>query len=208
MEVEVEPPHVDYRPHADRHWADFAIPGAALLISLISIAIALHHGKVMESLVQQNERLVQANSLPYVELAFGNFGTDVQPRSGLMAVNSGVGPAEVRSVSVSVDGRPVSDFNELLEACCGGKADARIASSTLLNRMIQAGQSLEYVIAFGPAVESPPGKALIQASATDRIVTSICYCSVFEECWVNSSSRDSRPRRVAACPIPAVQYRS
>jgi hypothetical protein len=208
MEVEVEPPHVGHRPHADRHWADFAIPGAALFISLISIAIALHHGRVMESLVQQNKRLVQANSLPYVELAFGSVGTDLKPRRSLMAVNNGVGPADVRSVSVTVDGRPVANMKELIKACCSGPGDTQIASATLLNRMVQAGQTLEYVMAFGLAANSPAGKALIKASATDRIVTSICYCSVFEECWVNSSSRGSRPKRVAACPIPAVQYRS
>lgn len=208
MNVEVEPPHVGHRRHSDRHWADFAIPGAALLVSLTSIAIALHHGKVMESLVQQNERLVQANSLPYVELGYSDATEDGKPFTSMLAINSGVGPAELRSVSVTVDGQPVANRDALLDACCGGKGDAQIATSTLLNHMLQAGQTTHYVMAFGPNVEKPVAKALKRANVTDRIVTTICYCSVFGECWVNASSGMTRPRSVKVCPMPAVQYRS
>jgi hypothetical protein len=71
MDVEIEHPHV-HHAHGARHWADFAIPAAALFISLISISVAWHHGQVMRELVQQNERLVQANSVPWLQISGSN----------------------------------------------------------------------------------------------------------------------------------------
>jgi hypothetical protein len=38
-----------------------------------------------------------------------------------------------------------------------------------------------------------------------KITTRVCYCSVFDECWVNSS-RTTQTDRVAGCPTPAVPY--
>lgn len=208
MDVEIEHPH--HRHHKTGHrWLDMALPLSALFISVVSIGIALHHGEVMQALVQQNERLVQANSLPYVELAHSSGMTpDGSLRPSLVAVNSGVGPAQIRSVSVTVDGRPVGDLEALLSACCGGRGQTPMASSTLLNRMMRAGETTEYVMAIGPAAASPLAKAFMAASNADRIVTTVCYCSVFEECWVNASAGMARPQRVGNCPMPRVQYES
>lgn len=207
MDVEIEHPH-HHHQKTGHGWLDKVVPLSALLISIVSIGIAFHHGEVMQALVQQNERLVQANSLPYVELDHSSATSDGTPRPSLLATNSGVGPAEIRSVSVTVDGRQVADLRALLDACCGGMGDVPIASSSLLNRMLQSGQAISYVAAIGPSAATPAAKALMAANKSERIVTTVCYCSVFDECWVNSSRRMSRPKRVAACPIPKVQYQS
>ena len=210
MDVEVEQPH--HHPHhkTGHDWLDKAVPLSALLISVVSIGIAVHHGKVMESLVHQNERLVQANSLPYVELGQSS-GTSLDGplRPSLIAMNNGVGPAQIRSVSVTVDGRAMKSVDALMDACCGGRENgAHMATSTLLNRMLKAGELSQYVIAMGTTAQTPAGKAFVDASNSGRIVTTICYCSVFEECWVNSSHGMVRPKRVENCPMPTVQYES
>ena len=71
MDVEIEKPHVPPPPPSPRaapHWIEFAIPVAALFVSFVSIFIAWHHGQVMKELVHQNEKLVEANSLPYLQI--------------------------------------------------------------------------------------------------------------------------------------------
>jgi len=37
----------------------------------------------------------------------------------------------------------------------------------------------------------------------DKIGVRVCYCAVFEECYVRDSRRRA-PVRVNACPVPAV----
>ena len=89
VDVEIEQPHVHHRPSGYR-WLDLALPLAALFVSFVSIFIAWHHGKVMQELVHQNEKLVEANSLPYVQID----GSNGNGRVTFNATNEGVGPAE------------------------------------------------------------------------------------------------------------------
>ncbi|MFL6737807.1 MAG: hypothetical protein ACJ8FC_02380 [Sphingomicrobium sp.] len=202
MDVDVERPHVHHRKAG--HWIDFAIPVSALFISLISIFIAWHHGEVMKQLVDQNAKLVRANSLPYLELGYSN-GT---PTGGVhwrfMATNSGVGPAKIQSVEIKVDGRPVSNPAELLTRCCDEKHGPRLLTSTLMGRMVRAGDTITYL---DFAADSDTDKARKFAAAYDdeRIVVTACYCSVFEECWT-LSSKMTAPEPVEACPIPKRPY--
>jgi len=201
MDVEIEKPHVHHR-RLGIPWYDLAIPIAALFISFISIYIAWHHGKVMQELVHQNERLVQANSLPFVQL-YSNNGPD---HFTLVAANFGVGPAQIRSAVILVDGRPMPSLADVLEACCAMK-EQRISKSNLRGAMIRAGQDMPYLDA---TAGSPALRPLAILYDAHRIETRICYCSVFGECWVRSSfdqrlGRD--PRQVKSCPIGPNQYR-
>ena len=38
-----------------------------------------------------------------------------------------------------------------------------------------------------------------------RIDVRVCYCSVFDECYVHDSRR-TEPGRIESCPVPAVPY--
>lgn len=202
MDVEVEHPHVRHHRTGQRH-LDFILPIAALFVSFVSIWIAWHHGKVMQELVHQNERLVQANSLPFVQLVSSS-GTD---HFTLLASNSGVGPARIRSAVILVDGRPMRDLADVLETCCGTQDRSYVSKSILRGAMIRAGQDLQYIDA---AAASPASRKLAKLYDARRIETRICYCSVFGDCWVRSSfdtrlARDPRP--VKACPIGDSTYR-
>jgi len=205
MEVEVEPPHVDRPPHGQRHWADFAIPGAALFVSLISIFIAWHHGQVMKELVDQNAKLVQANSLPYLELGFSNATPTGKPHKRFFATNSGLGPAKIQSVEIRVEGRSVTNPGELLRACCGVPI-RRLITSTLLGRMLRAGDNITY-LDFGDASDTETARKYMAAATHDRIIVDLCYCSVFDECWTQSSRGTmQQPKPVKICPTPKRQY--
>jgi hypothetical protein len=200
MDVEIEKPHV-HHPVGHRH-IDLIVPFAALFVSFLSILIAWQHGEVMKELVHQNERLVQANSLPFVQL-YSNNGAD---HFTLVAANSGVGPAQIRSAVILIDGRPMPSLPDLLETCCAMKDRQTVSKSNLRGAMIRAGQDLPYlqVIAGSPAL-----RPLAMLYDAHRIETRICYCSVFGDCWVRSSfdtrlARDPRP--VNACPIGPSSY--
>jgi hypothetical protein len=202
VDVEIERPHVHHR--SGHRWIDLIVPVAALFVSFVSILIAYHHGQVMKELVEQNAKLVQANSLPYLELGFSNGTPTGGVRRKFMATNSGVGPAKIESVEIQVDGRPVINPDELLSACCGGPINTRLLTSTLLGRMVRAGDTITY-LDLGEASETDQARQLMRAYNRGRVVVTACYCSVFDECWTQSS-RAMQPKPVKVCPMPKRQY--
>ena len=76
MDVEIEKPHVHHRPTGLRHF-DLVLPIAALFVSFISILIAWHHSHIMRELVKQNERIVEAELLPYLEIFTSDLANDL-----------------------------------------------------------------------------------------------------------------------------------
>lgn len=220
MDVEIEKPHAHHRT-GNRHF-DLVLALAALFVSFVSIGIAWHHGQVMKDLVHQNERLVEANSLPYLEISTSELAADGRtPELRLTVQNEGVGPARVADVVMTVGGKPVPDFNTLVANCCEhgmvkgpakglkqfrGIRSGEVVMSTLRDRMIRPGESVD---AFRWPI-TPANQQVIdrlqQGFASNLVNTSICYCSVFEDCWTRTDD-DRRPVAVKQCPMSPVSYR-
>jgi hypothetical protein len=207
VDVEVEKPHVNHH-HIGEHWLDKALPVSAIFISLISIWIAYHHGEVMQDLVRQNERLVAANSLPHLSVSFTeSVGAPGQQDIRFTAANGGVGPAEIRSLEMFYDGRPVASSNELLRECCG--LDTReFYWVPMQNRMLRPGESVQFFRIITRPETAGGMPELTAAINEERIVARACYCSVFSDCWTRTSQEDQRPKPVGKqCPVPGVAYK-
>ena len=55
-----------------------------------------------------------------------------------------------------------------------------------------------------PDAPGDPRWARLDATRS-KIGIRVCYCSVFDECYVHDSSR-REPEKVVACRVPAVPY--
>jgi hypothetical protein len=73
--------------------------------------------------------------------------------------------------------------------------------------MVRPGQTIAYLNIPPSAGNSEAALSLDRARQSNRIVTRLCYCSVFDECWLRSSLDGDRPRPVEQCPAPEPQYR-
>jgi hypothetical protein len=78
--------HAARPPRRLPRWLELVIAVTALVTSISSIAIAVHHGKIME-------KLVQANSVPYMQGGFSNVTPEGHHVLSLDLLNRGVGPA-------------------------------------------------------------------------------------------------------------------
>ena len=201
MDVEVEKPHV-HHPVGHRK-LDLVLPVAALFVSLVSIGIAYHHGHIMQALVAQNERLVQANSLPHLSHAIRTMsGSPSESRITFRVANDGVGPADVRSVEMVLDGRPVRNPTDLLGRF--GIPGGELSVTQLSSAMVRPGVAIDYFdLRANPAIAANVER-MIEAAQSDRFVVKVCYCSVFDECWTVGGNQ--RPVAVAQCPAPRVPY--
>lgn len=202
MMPEIEKPHIKHHGSGNK-WLDLSLALVALFVSFVSILIAWHHSVVMQELVHENERLVEANSLPYLQVSRSD-------RSGggftLNATNEGVGPARVATAEILVDGHPVETLEGLVDACCGKGNYAGFSASSLEGRMVRPGDTVGY-LDFRPASATDERlKGLTGSRNATRITTRLCYCSVFDDCWI-AASDDPTPNAVKSCLPPAHPYR-
>jgi hypothetical protein len=180
----LEGPEV-HQPHA-RHrglpqWLELTIAGTALVTSISSIAIAVHHWEIMG-------KLVQANSIPFVIGGFSDITPEGERVLSMDLLNRGVGPAKQRSLRVKVDDRYVRSVEELLSASLGAEQalaalkPLAIARNRVKMRFLAPGGELQAVFRSVKTPENAQYWEVLEA-AQPRWSLEYCYCSVFEECW-------------------------
>lgn len=188
--------------HTGRGWLDLLLALSAIFISVVSLAVAIEHGRT-------DRQLVAANSWPFLQV-----NARISDTAGMRfwLVNEGIGPAKLETFQMLYDGRPVASVTTLLERCCGLSADKAIQARQLPGGIntIRVNQKV-----FRPGQEGrfldvpnlPDSAALERALSTGTIPVSFqaCYCSVFDECWM-SNLRDLHPRPVAQCPTTVVSF--
>lgn len=197
---EVHTPHVHKRrprgrDHGLPRWLELLIAITALVTSVSSIVIAVHHGKIME-------RLVEANSIPYLQGGFSNATLAGQEVLSLDLLNRGVGPAHEQSLRVKSGGQYVKSLEELV-ALALGPDEARAARPTL--KALQNTVRTRFVPAGGEQmvfrIAKTPENARywdLLASARSTWEIEFCYCSVFHDCW-QVAGQQTEPEPIARC---------
>jgi len=185
-------------PKTGHRFVDMAAAAAAIVISLISLAVGIENSRIQE-------RLLTASSWPMIQfytsdVSGGDGGGKPVIAFGLR--NSGVGPAKVESVTMSWHGRTYTDNLALLRDCCGALTPGDhyghgLQSNTASPTVMQAGEQHSFLVLPRGEGDDPVWDKLDTASQDIKV--SVCYCSVFDECW-RSDGVSLRPARVKSCP--------
>jgi hypothetical protein len=197
-------------PHAahstGRRWLDLTLALSAMFVSIVSLAVAVHHGNAMD-------RLVAANSWPFLMYNTSNLDPQGNRRISLNVENAGVGPARIQTFEVWWQGQPLSNVPELLSRCCTTDSKAQIDRSTARALHLILGQVASKVMRAGD-VETFLSLELNEANADlwrrldiarFQIKMRACYCSVFDECWETDLVQTSA-RRIGSCPAAKVPF--
>ncbi len=198
---------LDDHSHGHHHgtgvpWLDIVMGVSAVFISVISLVVSMQHGKTMEKMVEQNEKLVAASTMPFLSEMGGNIDLATnKPSVHLILKNGGVGPAIIDSFQVRYKGVPYHSSGPLLKACCrdalapNGDESGTIYSN-ITGTILPARESVDFLL-LDP---SAPAKLQQSLDKARRDMTfSACYCSVLDECW-QTDFEDTRPKPVPACP--------
>lgn len=202
-----ETPHA-HPKHTGSRWLDTLLALTALVISGISIAVAVHHGHTME-------KLVEAQSWPFVELENSNVAEGRQAVT-LALRNAGSGPARIETFSVRYQGRPVTTWPDLIRACCSTPAaadpeallretDGQITTGVPVGRVLLPGDRQLVLGMPRSAANESVWRRLNDERF--RLQTRACYCSVFDECYVTDFDRTRKPEHVESCPKDADAWR-
>lgn len=179
---------------------DFVIAFCALLISTVAAVATVYQTHVIA-------RQFSATVWPYV--SFENINSPWMFEMDLR--NDGLGPAIVRSVSITWDGKPQSSLESLLamfaarhpqavaavRAAFHAGAKLRITTSTPTPGMVIPANTKHTIIALDGAV-------LVRYFRPEQLKRSfgltLCYCSLTGSCWTQRyTGQDSEPTAVGSC---------
>ena len=196
----IEAPEV---PHQHHHkiglpWFDLIVPIAVLCISIASLLTSLQSEKSMHALVEQNTRLVSAQSTPLLMLDSSNLSDGKQAIS-MTLTNVGTGPAQIAWFHIA-DAQGLSySGGTLYDRVVKADPKASFTSQQISATLMRSGDERSVFSWPKPATGNP---ALPEWEKLNRsrfqLHASACYCSIFEECKITDFG-DSRPRSVASC---------
>ena len=166
---------------------------AAIVVGVAALFVSWDQARVMRA--QQH-----ASVLPAIQID-GYRARQAETSSiGLRVRNAGVGPAIISSVDLARLGEPSEDFAPIAALLPEGYD---LSWATMIGRVIAAGETVDAVSFHWPsdALNAETTEALAAEWASWDVT--ICYCSVFERCWIaETRGVGDRARDVKACPSP------
>lgn len=206
MELE---PETHAHPHKSGHsLVDMMLATSALVLSVVSMIIAIQNHHAMK-------QLVMANSWPYLRHESSNVSSSGDAVVLLGVTNAGIGPALIEKFTVSYRGTPIKDTSDLLLHCCVKNAgDLSVMKTNLITGSIN-GHAVAAKESFNflemKEMKKPGQEPLLDLwkvldQARAHVSTAVCYGSVLGDHWITSSD-DFRPRQVDSCDaLPGPAY--
>src|SRR5712671_6426601 len=169
MSLDVETQAESHAHKTGHKWVDLIVAFSALFISVVSLGIAILHGRTMEKMADANARLVAANSWPF--LSYG---------AGWVATN-GVGPAKIESAELVWKGVAYDGDRAFLKACCDldPASGAHVDSTLVPYEVLRAGEQIKF-LEFSQPANPTVFAALQRAILSQDLQLNVCYCSIFD----------------------------
>jgi hypothetical protein len=177
-------------PERRRRWytePETFVALTALVVSISAVAVGIY-----EASLQRKHDVAEV--WPHVELSVYTSPTG----AALYLENNGIGPAIIKSVVVTVDGRPRRNWDEVAHELLGANS-ALTQTSTVTERAVRPGDKVT-MVGIGKESLTPGFWKYI-----GRLAVHVCYASVFEDHWVVSDDRVGGPSvwtPVGSCPRP------
>ncbi|HEY3947864.1 hypothetical protein [Phenylobacterium sp.] len=198
MTFDVDPP--DPEPHRSRRgvipsWLEWVTSLSALVVSISSIFIAVHNS-------HDADKALAAQTYPYIEVSRDDVAPDgVTRRLQLNLANQGVGPAHEESLTVRVGGHYATSLRDLIATAVGPAATPGPSETLDAVRNVQPTRFIpadktQFLFSIPRTSENARWWDPFQESMSRWHIT-VCYCSVFNECWVRHD--EDAPQPVKAC---------
>jgi hypothetical protein len=175
----------------------------AMLVGLAALLIAWRQTGVMEAQeavmkAQQEVMQAQMHGAVYPVIQVDGFVNTSQEiiSIGVRLANNGVGPALIRDIRLTRDDVEQSDLNDLLSDLPEGYD---LSWSALVGRALAPGEDVTPIRMSWARDRVDPDVLRGVAAEWDNWDLSICYCSVFEQCWISSPAGGASATPVEQC---------
>jgi hypothetical protein len=153
----------------------------ALGVSFLALSLGAYQARLMNVQTRLMQSQARASVWPYISIGYSL--SDAGEKSGYIweINNDGVGPARIESVTMSVDGTPVRSWREVFHAVF---ADAPVKAnySKIYGKVLPPNTNRPTTIEAVRILAPEQARAFY--AAQDRFDMTICYCSVYDDCWI------------------------
>ena len=174
----------------------------ALGVSFLALALGAYQARLMNAQTRLMQQQARASVWPYVSIGY-RINDEGQNRGYSWDINNdGVGPARIESVTMTLDGKPVRGWKEIFRALFG---DAAVSAtySQIYGKVLPPNTNRETTIEALRLVDIDQARIFYRAQ--ERLQMSICYCSVYDECWI-AQRQESKVQAVDRCDAGGVQF--
>ncbi|HEX7917152.1 hypothetical protein [Rudaea sp.] len=164
---------------------------AALAFSLLALVTSAYQTRLMQAQTELMQTQARASVWPYVTIGKNEDGIPGREAFTWRVDNNGVGPAKIESVRVLVDGQPYRNWAEVFAKIAPGQ-EFHGQTSSLNGIVLPPSTNRETVVEM--VKPNTPERAKAFLTAAPRTTIEVCYCSVYDECWlVRSLQTDNKP---------------
>lgn len=152
--------------------SEWFVAMAAVAVSLLTMFVYIYQARIM----QQQQHV---SVWPYIEWTM-----TIRTDEGLYlsVMNKGVGPAKIQKTRLLLGDSVVADYRQMLRTITHGKSDSlSILGSVVNNRVIGPGEEIKLFHIWGADLTKIDG----MFESLKQIKYTICYCSVYDECWTS-----------------------
>lgn len=153
----------------------------ALATSFLALSLSAYQARLMNEQTRLMQSQSRASVWPYVSISYSINDEGENRGYSWQVSNDGVGPARIETVTMTLDGKPVHHWRELFRALFGD-ADVPATYSQVYGRVLPPSTNRETTIDALHLTDMAQAKAFF--AAQDRIDMTICYCSVYDDCWI------------------------
>jgi hypothetical protein len=148
--------------------------GLALTVSVFALALGAWQTRLMQG-------QARASVWPFLSIGY-SYSSNTDTDGFVWHVdNNGVGPARIEGVTLTLDGKPMKSWTEVLKAL-GATGPINVSTTSFKGDVIPPSLNRETTI---NAIRVHQREiATLFKNAVDRFKMDICYCSVYDDCWI------------------------
>jgi hypothetical protein len=167
----------------------------ALGASFLALSIGAYQARIMNVQTQLMQKQARAAVWPYISIGYSISDQGEKLGYTWQIDNDGVGPARIESVTMSLDGKPMHSWDEVFRAIFGNAA-VPATYTQFDGKVIAPNTNRETTIDAMRILTLEQAKVFYKAQ--DRFKMAICYCSVYDECWI-ANRQESQVQPVDRC---------
>jgi hypothetical protein len=165
-----------------------------LSVAGVFIGVVALYAALTES--EAARKQTAATVWPYLQFEISDYANEAGAGFSIAFSNAGVGPARVREMQLSIADRPVTDWETAVARLVEEERPA-FGQNFIIGRVLTPGESVTLVQTHDRRLV----EAFRQAVALPGTWVRLCYCSIFDECWLRDSRDEAAdPEPVEACP--------
>lgn len=172
---------------------------SAIFVSVVSLYVAWDQSRIMRQ--QQH-----ASAMPIIMVEMDFIIEDEFPTFKLRIRNDGVGPGFVKSGALQINGKQIETFSSFSDAIL--PTPLRKAPTIRLDvtkGVLAPGMTRVPLRMVWKNKELAPEFIPFAYSMADKekfdISYQVCYCSIYDQCWVTDIYAQAMPEKIKSCPV-------